>query len=233
LGSEPVNAAPWGSGHQQQSWAFFSDSDDGDIIGGYRIAMTNALYARGGITVPNLGKTTPADGDKWLVEMRVKIEFGIDADTTPQFSFGVFQGAVGSQDAFGPGYGSVPRAGIYVTMQGTAWQSYIADSAALGGTTKAALSPSVAFSNGSTYNLACLGTYLTASGGWEMNWYIDGTLVHTSTLTAGTGCPFVRTNMESGNEPPAINYSRYTQFDWINLQYTRPSTVTYLDIDNL
>ena len=195
--------------------------------------MTNTNYARGGMAVPTLGKTTPANGDKWLVEMRTKIAWGDEADTSPQFSFGAYRGVIGSQDATGPGYGSVPRAGIYVTMQGTEWYSYIRDSTAIGGTTQAVISPSVSASNNQTYNLACHGTYLTASSGWELDWYIDGTLVHTSTLTAGVGCPFIRTNMEVGTEPPSDYYERYIQVDWINLQYTRPATVTYLDIDDL
>ena len=233
LGDAPLMASSWGSGAVARPWSAFSNSDDDDIIGGYQINAVSSAYGRGGVTVPSLGKVTPTNGDEWLVEMRVKLEFGVDADTLPAFSFGAFQGAIGSQDAIGPGYADEPRCGIFVTMQGTVWRSFISDSTASDSTTQADLSPSVAFANSSTYNLACHGTYLTASSGWEMDWYIDGTLVHTSTLTAGTGCPFVRTNLENNAEAPSSYYGRYSQFDWMSLQYTRPATVTHLDIDNL
>jgi hypothetical protein len=237
LGNDPLMASPWGSGFQIQPWTYWSNSDDGDIIGGYRVAVTTNIYSRAGITVPKLGKVTPTDGDQWLFETRVKIEFGDDGDTLPVFAFCAIKGAADSQTNIGPFYGANPRAGIYVglgaTGGGTEWYSFISDTTATTGTTNAVISPSVAFSNGSTYNLACHGTYLVASSGWELGWYVDGTLVHTNTLTAGTGCPFVRTNILNNGEGPSANYERYTQFDWMMCQYTRPSAVSYLDIDNL
>lgn len=236
IGDEPRIASVWNSGMQLQPWSYWASSDDGDIIGGYRILSSPATtdYDRGGLSFPKLVKSTPADGDEFLVELRVKIVFGDDADTEPFFSFGVQKGDAGSQDSIGPIYGNDPRAGIHVTCGGTEWKSYISDSTSNASPTIATISPSVSFTEAGTYRLAVHATYSSLLGGrWLMDWYIDGTEVHSSVLTAGTGSPFVRTNLADNSEGPSSANERFVEYDWLMIQYTRPSTVSYLDIDNL
>lgn len=219
------------SGYWQDSYGMSAGSGETGVI---RAITQTSLYARLPMLGTGIYPNDAADGTEWLFEGRFLFEFDTNVSNSPLVSFGAFCPTTDHSENTteqGPGYGDTAKAGIYWDKLNTYWKSYHADTEGTNGDTTEADLTTFTPAEDTWFRIAVHAkkeTIFTVPT-WTIKVYIDGTLATTQYLTSGTEAPtFYCALMNDGTA-----YSNSMYVDWVMLQYTRPTAVTYIDIEDL
>lgn len=202
---------------------------------GVALAYLNAnAYARCTINGMQLYDAAAPDGTEFLFQGRFYLDFNSTAANNPSFSFGVFCPKTDHNDGTteqGFGYGDTAKAGVYWRKNNTYWKSYYYDTEGTNGNTVEADLTSFTGAEDTWFTCAvhCYKDTIFTIPTWVVKSYINGTLAATQYLTSGTEAPTFYANVYNSGSA----YQNNLYVDWLMLQYTRPNSVTYLDIEDL
>ena len=226
------NAPFFGLGNSGSFWQdAYGDSPGGTgVIQAYLNATASARATVNGVQIYDWAEP---DGTEWLFEGRFYFDFHASSTST-SVTFGAFCPKTEHTDATteqGFGYGDTAKAGVYWQKANTYWKSYHYDVEGVNGNpTEADLT---AFTGAEdTWVTVATHAYkdtIFSVPTWVINSYINGTLAATQYLTSGTEAPVFYCNIYNSGE--ALQNNMYV--DWLMFQYTRPSAVTHLNIEDL
>lgn len=204
-----------------------------DATGMFRAYTTTSAYARACLLGPTIYNTTPVDGNEWVFEMRVKPILHASASNA-YVGIGSFSpksdiNTQTTEQIFG--YGDTAKAGLYWRASETYWRTSTYDNEGTnGGSTDANTTTVGQNSTWVRLGIHCKRETLFTIPVWRTDCYVDGTKVGSSLYNA------------SGTQSPTFAFQLYNSgdslantclVDWICLQYRRPNSVTYLDLESL
>ncbi len=199
-----------------------------DLFGLAEAETSTSTAARVVMNCNRLMSNSPADGDEWLWEVRVKPQL---ATGDGYFMIAAIQpngvGSIDHNDQLGvTAADDVPRALIYADKDNTYWKSILSNSTA--SVTPTAADTAAAYNDNTFVRLAVHCKYDSANTEYDIAIYVDGTSRFTGSLDAGQGSPYGRIELCNNGTGTA----QRALFDWTMVQYTRGS-VTYLDIESI
>jgi len=199
-----------------------------DDFGTLQAETGTSTTSRSIMMTPQLFKSSPDDGDRWMWEVRVKP----DLVTGNGFlSMSILRSD--STDSYvsidgSPITNNVPRMSVFADFDEAKWQTHKSDStASQAGTTAAS---SIDFTDSSYARLAALVEYQSAGGGrYAVKFYIDGVEAFSDRITAGSGSPFGKCILYNNGTGSVLR----STFDWSLIQFTRTDAVEFVDIESV
>jgi len=208
----------------------------GEYDGYTGVAKLFPVSAQGRIGVygPQVLASTAPDNSEWLFEASVYLNVDMtDANNVARFSIGAFCPTTSiNSTSTNPGdtYGNISKAGISMKVDNTYWKKYTYNNEGTNGNTTAVDLTSYAVGAGwKRLAVHCKKETIFGFNTWTVNNYIDGTNVATNYITSFTLAPtFFMGMMNNGN-----NSTNSMDVDWMSFQYTRPTSITSLQIEDL
>tara|TARA_R100001440_G_scaffold63191_1_gene83391 strand:- start:57 stop:896 length:840 start_codon:yes stop_codon:yes gene_type:complete len=201
-------------------------------------AETNTgATARSLMHLAQLVSNSPADGDRWLWEVRVRPEL---ASGNGFWSMSIVR-ADGGDGFFTvdgiPGTNNRPRCSVFAKKDNVSWKTHVSDSESsqagttgfaqftndLGGLTR------IDYNDDTFVRIAALVTYEASGTKYDVKFFIDGVQIFNTELTAGSGSPFGKCFLYN-NGTGAVQRATY---DWSLIQFPRTEAVDFIDIDTL
>jgi hypothetical protein len=227
-----TNAPFYGLGTSSSYWqdAYGYSPGGTGVIRALTTANANARATVNGVQIYDWAEP---DGTEWLFEGRFYFDFNAAATNTG-VTFGAFCPKTEHTDSTteqGAGYGNTAKAGVSWRKSDTYWKSYYYD---VEGVNNNPTEADLTSFTGAEDTWVTVATHaykdtIFSVSTWVIKSYINGTLVATQYLTSGTEAPVFYCNLYNGGE--ALANSMYV--DWLMFQYTRPSAVTHLNIEDL
>jgi len=217
------------------SGARFTDTY-GEYDGYVGVAKMFPASAQGRIAVlgPQVLASTAADNSEWLFEASVYLNVDMaNASNVARFSIGAYcptTSVTSTSTAPGGVYGSVSKAGILMKVDDTYWKKYSYNNEGTNGSpTEVNLTSYSVGAGWKRLAVHCKKETLFGTPTWTITNYIDGTSVATQYITSYTLAPtFFMNLMNNGN-----NSTNSMDVDWMSFQYTRPTSITSLQIEDL
>jgi hypothetical protein len=230
LGDTPSWALLGTSGsYWEEGWEFDEAGTDASGFMKWRTAANQ--YARNSISLSQFLNPSPADGTEAMWEVRAKSKWNASS-TDPYFGVTAFcpKSDLTTQTTEpSGGYGDTAK--FFITVQKGNTYIFTGGADAEGSndnTTNTDTDVSVA--DDTWFNLGIHIKYVAASSAWRCQAYVNGVAKNsTFDLTTGTQAPtFGFWSYNNGNGQ--INEGLV---DWMSLQYTRPRTISYVNIDDI
>ena len=198
-----------------------------DSFGTLQAETSSGGTARSIMHLAQLMDSSPADGDQWLWEVRVK---PVLATGNGFWSMSILRSDSGDSylniDGI-PKSNNRPRCSIWCDYDVNKWRSHISDSESTANGTAA--DTAIDFADSTYYRIAALVTYESSGTKYDVKFYVDGVEAFNTELAEGSGSPFGKCFLYNNGTTSAMSAT----YDWSLIQFKRTETVDYLDINDI
>ena len=192
-----------------------------------------AAAGRVGFYGPQVLEGSAPLGDEWLFETRAYLNINTsDSNNVAKISLSAFCPTTNVNTAsIGPHNtsASLSKCGISLKVGDTYWKEYLYDNEGVGGNVlEQDLTSYTVGAGWKRLGIHCK-RVLGLPNAWRCRFYIDGSVVSTKQISSGTLAPTFFFGLYNNN----YNATNSLDVDWLSFQYTRPTSVTSIQIEDL